>query len=609
MLIGYGIFFVNCYKYFLTFVLLSNPDQHNKREVPSGKDMAIFFVKSSGLKIIRAIRNSLTERIGENYKSTRLTNAEVIASSTTLLWTNTTNDDKDLHLTAGKIHNLRIAAARLNGLEIPAHKTFSFWKQVGRTTSRKGYVSGRELREGCIIPAIGGGLCQLSNALYDAALKANFEITERHPHTRVIPGSLAETGRDATVFWNYIDLRFKSGNDFRIEARMDTDALIVEFRGKKNDEPLMAMPADNKILTSHDLNNCFSCGAHECTRHVKKNEAKNTIGQTGYLVDDYWPEYDDYIRDHASETDTLFIPIDGKRFRRKNYRWGQRGFKKIHKATISTLLRAYKVRNLPDEGGALQKALLKSDERLANAYHKKLTYELTHLCVMQNLLPFLYLKGSLGGRTYDVLMTRLPYQVLQHELDKAYSRHGQSKTLNDFRIDPALITAENKALAGARNIITPHSEIAEMFKDKVILLNWKIPFYEKIKERKGNAVFFPASAIGRKGAYEVREISKLLKLDLMVAGKNLEGDNFWEGLNITKPSSAWQEETSLVVMPAYIENKPRKLLEAVAYGIPVIASTFCGLKHVNGVVSLPPGNEKLWREEIEKQGVIPRAIQ
>ena len=105
-------------------------------------------------------------------------------------------------------------------------------RSVGRIDDG-GFVEGRELREGCIIPNIGGGLCQLSNALYDAALKANFEIVERHAHTQIVAGSLAELGRDATVFWNYVDLRFRSPAPFRIETRLDSGELVVRFLGRK----------------------------------------------------------------------------------------------------------------------------------------------------------------------------------------------------------------------------------------------------------------------------------------------------------------------------------------------------------------------------------------
>jgi hypothetical protein len=103
----------------------------------------------------------------------------------------------------GKVQNLQRAAAEINGAFLQAGKTFSFWKEVGRTSKRRGYAVGRTLQEGCLIPAVGGGLCQLSNAIYDAALQSGCEIVERHAHSQVVPGSTAAEGRDATVTWNY----------------------------------------------------------------------------------------------------------------------------------------------------------------------------------------------------------------------------------------------------------------------------------------------------------------------------------------------------------------------------------------------------------------------
>jgi vancomycin resistance protein YoaR len=90
-------------------------------------------------------------------------------------------------------------------------------------------VRGRELRQGCLIPTVGGGLCQLSNALYDCALKAGLTIEERHAHTQVVPGSLAEIGRDATVFWNYVDLRFRSEHGFVLRVDLTPLELIVQL--------------------------------------------------------------------------------------------------------------------------------------------------------------------------------------------------------------------------------------------------------------------------------------------------------------------------------------------------------------------------------------------
>ncbi|HVJ43854.1 MAG TPA: VanW family protein [Dongiaceae bacterium] len=94
----------------------------------------------------------------------------IVGRSTTPLWASASSTER--RLTAGKIENLRQALRRVNGLRIPAGEIFSFWRQIGRPTARRGFVTGRELREGCLIATIGGGLCQLSNALYAAALEA-----------------------------------------------------------------------------------------------------------------------------------------------------------------------------------------------------------------------------------------------------------------------------------------------------------------------------------------------------------------------------------------------------------------------------------------------------
>jgi hypothetical protein len=133
---------------------------------------------------------------------------------------------------AGKVENLRRAARRLHGLVVPAGATFSFWRQVGNPSFGRGYVLGREIREGCVVPTVAGGLCQLCNALYDAALRAGFTIMERHRHTQVIKGSLAEQDRDATVKWNYLDLRFRAAIAFRLDVKLTADQLIVSLLGE-----------------------------------------------------------------------------------------------------------------------------------------------------------------------------------------------------------------------------------------------------------------------------------------------------------------------------------------------------------------------------------------
>ncbi|MFY8140051.1 MAG: VanW family protein, partial [Caulobacter sp.] len=133
---------------------------------------------------------------------------------------------------AGKIANLRVACAALDGLRLPPGAVFSFWRHVGRPTRARGYVEGRMLQGGSLSPAVGGGLCQLSTALYEVALQANLTILERHAHSRIVPGpNAARAGRDATVAWNYVDLRFASPDRaLRLGAVVTADDLVVSFR-------------------------------------------------------------------------------------------------------------------------------------------------------------------------------------------------------------------------------------------------------------------------------------------------------------------------------------------------------------------------------------------
>lgn len=167
---------------------------HPREPVPTLSGALVFRVKSTLFQCRRHARNVFVSRHARYSHGTALADAEVIGESTTPLWAD--DDAGERSLQAGKVHNLRLAVRRLDGVEVEAGAVFSFWAHVGRASRRRGYVRGREVREGCLIPNVGGGLCQLSNALYDAALRADFEIVERHAHTRVVPGSLAEVGRD-----------------------------------------------------------------------------------------------------------------------------------------------------------------------------------------------------------------------------------------------------------------------------------------------------------------------------------------------------------------------------------------------------------------------------
>jgi vancomycin resistance protein YoaR len=197
----------------------------------------------------------------------------VVGESRSKLWSDDRTAEADFQ--KGKVHNLRIAAQELDcALLLPGH-VFSFWTQIGRATEERGYVVGRMLQQGCMIPAVGGGLCQLSNALYDAALQSGCEIVERHAHSRVVPGSEAAAGRDATVAWNYVDLRFRSQVPLLIRARVTERELAVSFcafPGTVLPKARRVKADVSEVVPGREPATCSTCAETACSRHESRDK-------------------------------------------------------------------------------------------------------------------------------------------------------------------------------------------------------------------------------------------------------------------------------------------------------------------------------------------------
>jgi len=580
--------------------------KHPSRDAtPTAAGALAFRFRSAILQLRRHALNLLVSRHARYRRGEALARARVIAESRSPLWAE--GDAAERALQAGKVHNLRLAARRLDGVEVPSGAVFSFWAHVGRASRLRGFTRGRELREGCVIASVGGGLCQLSNALYDAALQAGFEILERHAHTRVVPGSLAESGRDATVFWNYVDLRWRAPEAFRIETSLDRDQLTVCFRGKSvRRGKRHALPALQTNATPHADGDCTRCGVLDCFRHVESggsvDGAPARFGRTAFLVDEFWPEFDEYVRAERSREDALCLPLDGRKFGRANYAWNTRGFGEVRERRLATVLRSLASRRLASQGARRQTALLRHAEKLAESCARALAFDVTHVVVMQHLLPFLWRGGHLGGRSFDVLMCGLPLARLHETLDEAAALHPESPTLADFRADERLVRAESEALARARRVVTPHALVASLFGERAVLLDWHLPRAEREGESvAGVRVVFPGPTVGRKGAYEVREAARRLGLTVVVAGAQPEGEGFWDGVAVERRE--WKDclrDAGVVILPAFVENRPRRLLEALARGVPVVASANCGLGGMPGVVCVEAGDVDALCAGIEK---------
>ncbi|MBQ3198768.1 MAG: VanW family protein [Firmicutes bacterium] len=126
--------------------------------------------------------------------------AHLLATATTLF------DPAEIN----RCQNILLAAGALHGLVIAPGEEFSFNTSVGPRTADRGYRTAIVFIDEKAVPGIGGGVCQVSTTVYQAALQAGLTVTERHPHS--LPVNYAPAHRDATVAWGALDLRWR--NDF-----------------------------------------------------------------------------------------------------------------------------------------------------------------------------------------------------------------------------------------------------------------------------------------------------------------------------------------------------------------------------------------------------------
>lgn len=128
-------------------------------------------------------------------------------------------------------YNARLSAQALDGTVVPAEGVFSYNQTVKPWTVDQGYLKAPVSFDGEIVRAYGGGVCQTSTTLYNAALLAGLDVVERHPHVyapRYVP-----PGRDAAVAQYTVDLRIRNPHAWpvRITARTIGDRLEIRIYG------------------------------------------------------------------------------------------------------------------------------------------------------------------------------------------------------------------------------------------------------------------------------------------------------------------------------------------------------------------------------------------
>ncbi len=135
--------------------------------------------------------------------------------------------------TSARKHNISLALSKINGYVLQSGATFSFNDTVGKRTAKNGFKEAKIIKGGKYVPGLGGGVCQVSTTLYNAALLSDLQITAVVGHS--LQSSYELPSFDAMVNSGSSDLKiFNQGKrPVFIKAYSDESRAYVEIYGSK----------------------------------------------------------------------------------------------------------------------------------------------------------------------------------------------------------------------------------------------------------------------------------------------------------------------------------------------------------------------------------------
>ena len=184
--------------------------------------------------------------------------------------------------------NIALSAARWNGLRIEPCAEASFNKIVGPRTVERGFKESVVIMNKQFEKGVGGGVCQTSTTIYNAALLAGMEITAAENHS--LPVGYVRPSFDAAVSSEQ-DMSFRNTGGYPVFIRTycRDNRLYVEFYGEKNkyrierrSEKLSVIPFE-KDETIVDVKGEYLDKVKYKGETARIREAKDGLISKGYL--------------------------------------------------------------------------------------------------------------------------------------------------------------------------------------------------------------------------------------------------------------------------------------------------------------------------------------
>ncbi|HEY6067272.1 MAG TPA: VanW family protein, partial [Gaiellaceae bacterium] len=132
---------------------------------------------------------------------------------------------------ANRINNVQLVSHLIDGTLIGPGATFSFNGTTGERSAAKGFLEAPVIINGEVTTGLGGGVCQVSTTVFNAAYEAGLPIVERTNHALYI--SHYPQGRDATVNYPDVDLKFRNdtGGWLLLRTWVGSSSLTVALYG------------------------------------------------------------------------------------------------------------------------------------------------------------------------------------------------------------------------------------------------------------------------------------------------------------------------------------------------------------------------------------------
>lgn len=142
---------------------------------------------------------------------------------------------------AARSKNLSVGAAKINGYLLMPGQTLSGYECMQPFTTQNGYATAAAYENGLVVDSVGGGVCQISTTLYNAALKAEMEITQRQNHSMVV--GYVDHSADAAIAGTYKDIKITNNysTPLYVEGYTTGKKLTFTIYGKET------RPANRKV--------------------------------------------------------------------------------------------------------------------------------------------------------------------------------------------------------------------------------------------------------------------------------------------------------------------------------------------------------------------------